>query len=307
MGDFASDRRFWRDVYSELMDVSTLDNILRLTALCGMAYAVTTALAPRVVVALLLGAMLFSRTLLYSRGLWLMVGFMTLSVTALEWYQSDNHKWLWSLWLLACGVAVGYRGEVAARVLAFNARMLLGLSMLYATVWKIIGLQYFDGTFFLFVLHFDTRFGGLSQFLGQEREVLMTNYRRYYEIQQSLQPTGVPYTQHMYLFAIASSWWTLFIEALWSVAFLVPAWRWLYERRDWVLLIFCGTTYFLAPVHGFGSLLVAMGLAQCPREKRYARAGYLITLVILHLANPWVATIWNTDLGSLGRVLPGAG
>ena len=40
--------------------------------------------------------------------------------------------------------------------------------------------------------------------------------------------------------------------------------RWLSRYRDWLLVLFVGTTYFLLPVLGFAYGLVIIGLAQCP-------------------------------------------
>ena len=126
---------FWEKVRAELLDGDPVDFVLRLTALLAMANAVKP-FAPKIVVALMMGATLFSRSLLRSRGWWLMVTFFVVSTTSMRWYTADNHKWLWGYWLFACAIAAGERGDVARRVLEFNGRWLMALCMLAATIWK---------------------------------------------------------------------------------------------------------------------------------------------------------------------------
>ena len=49
------------------------------------------------------------------------------------------------------------------------------------------------------------------------------------------------------------------------------------------LLLFCATTYALAPVSGFGWLLATMGLAQCRRTQRALRGAYLAVFILIVL------------------------
>lgn len=293
---------FWETVRAELLDGDQVDLVLRLTALLAMANAVKP-FAPKIVVALMMGATLFSRTLLRSRGWWLMVTFFVVSTTSMRWYTADNHKWLWGYWLFACAIAAGERGDVARRVLAFNGRWLMGLCMLAATIWKIVGWQYFDGSFFVYTLHFDSRFAIVTQQLGQPGHAYQDARQAFGRVASSLQPQSVTHTQAMLAFALFACYWTIFIEALWSLAFCSTRPRWLHDKRDLVALVFIATTYFLAPVHGFGSLLVVMGLAQCPVDKWRTRLGYLAALVMLHVAYPWTQTVWRIDPGALGNLI----
>jgi hypothetical protein len=54
--------------------------------------------------------------------------------------------------------------------------------------------------------------------------------------------------------------------------------------------LFCAGTYAIAPVPGFGWLLLAMGMAQCPPDARTTRALYLVcfALVVLHDHVAWI-------------------
>ena len=52
-------------------------------------------------------------------------------------------------------------------------------------------------------------------------------------------------------------------------------------------MLFCVTTYALAPVAGFGWLIATMGLAQCRPNQRTLRVAYItVFLVILCIRNP---------------------
>jgi hypothetical protein len=80
--------------------------------------------------------------------------------------------------------------------------------------------------------------------------------------------------------ALAATWATLALEAAVAIAFLAPLGRrvWL---RHWLLLCFCATTYAIAPVVGFGWLLLAMGAAQCAPHARRTRLAYLGVFALL--------------------------
>ena len=60
------------------------------------------------------------------------------------------------------------------------------------------------------------------------------------------------------------------------------------RARDAALLLFCATTYAVAPVAGFGWLLLAMGVAQS--EGRRVRWLYLavFALLVFHREIPWL-------------------
>jgi hypothetical protein len=56
---------------------------------------------------------------------------------------------------------------------------------------------------------------------------------------------------------------------------------------------FCGTTYALAPVAGFGWLLATMGLAQCHARQRVLRNAYVgvFVLILLYSEIPWTGVL----------------
>ena len=78
------------------------------------------------------------------------------------------------------------------------------------------------------------------------------------------------------------------IEAWVAVAFLIPA-RFRIGWRHASLLVFCVGTYAIAPVAGFGWLLLVMGIAQCGPNLGRTRAAYLVVffLVLFYREIPW--------------------
>ena len=59
------------------------------------------------------------------------------------------------------------------------------------------------------------------------------------------------------------------------------------------LLLFCATTFAVAPVAGFGWLLMVMGVAQCERERKNMRSLYLATfsLILIYREIPWASLL----------------
>ena len=63
--------------------------------------------------------------------------------------------------------------------------------------------------------------------------------------------------------------------------------------RHAALLVFCATTYALAPVAGFGWLIATMGLAQCRPNQRRLRVAYITVflLILLYSEIPWTGVL----------------
>jgi hypothetical protein len=76
------------------------------------------------------------------------------------------------------------------------------------------------------------------------------------------------------------------IEAAITIAFLWPRFA---SARNPLLILFGLTTFAFATVRGFGWLLMTLGLMQCERQARFARAGYVATLFLIEAYRqvPW--------------------
>jgi hypothetical protein len=89
--------------------------------------------------------------------------------------------------------------------------------------------------------------------------------------------------------ATVLTWWTLAIEAAVAVTFLAP-WHRLARHRDVALVTFVATTYAVAPVVGFGWVLVCLGLAQHDAERSKIRLAYLVAFLLVQAYTaPWTS------------------
>jgi len=217
----------------------------------------------------------------------------------LEWPVSDNHAYLLSYWCLAIFIAL--LSEDGASLLARNGRLLIGWAFAFATLWKLaLSPDYLDGTFFRVTLLLDPRLEGLTLLLGGMTPDLLESHRDFLTQHVDgrlfgpllIPPVPAAFT-HL---AQASSLWTVTIEGAVAVAFFWPIGRGFSRQRDALLLVFCLTTYAVAPVAGFGWLLVTLGIAQCDPERRRTRLLYLAAfiMILFYRDIPWAKLLSTT-------------
>jgi len=228
---------------------------------------------------------------LASAGLWLAVAALAALRVALDWPMSDNHAYLLAYWSLALGLARLAGAPEAS--LARSARLLIGLAFAFAALWKIgLSPDFLDGRFFRVSLLVDQRLAPWGQALGGlDAEDFATLRRALAQHVDGPLPRPLELPALPAPLALAAALATVFTAALettLALAFLVPLRR-LAAVRDGLLLAFCASTYALAPVEGFGWLLVAMGVAQCEPERRRTRLLYLLAfaLIGLYALLPW--------------------
>jgi hypothetical protein len=88
-------------------------------------------------------------------------------------------------------------------------------------------------------------------------------------------------TWHVAWLAKFLTWWTVLIEGMLGTLFLLPASKKTSWLRNATLILFAITTYSVAPVRGFGWMLMLLGLAQTEPEERTFRWGYLGALLLI--------------------------
>jgi hypothetical protein len=64
------------------------------------------------------------------------------------------------------------------------------------------------------------------------------------------------------------------------------------------LLLFAATTYALAPVRGFGWMLMLLGLAQCEDRDRHFRPLYLAAILLIQAYTLPLAAVIERLLGN---------
>jgi len=226
-----------------------------------------------------------------SPALWFAIAMFVLAHDIVGWEGVDNHKWLMGWWCVALGMTALAPEKFELKVIKINARLLLGLCFAFATVWKLLSADYLDSTFFKFELLTDSRFSDTAHYVGgaetedlkenrKSRKDLHKSYRKDAEPVESITLSSGPRVD---LLATAITWWTIGIESSIALFCLWPGNRRIAIIRTMVILVFASTTYLVAPVLGFGWMVIVMGFAQCPEQYKKLRASFLVVLGLLYL------------------------
>lgn len=278
----------------ELLEADRSDLVVRATLLYLLAENSGQWFAQLAILTLGILGMLTS--LWRSPWLWAVLTFALAVRVEAGWTVVDNHDYLTAYWAFAIFLSLWAREP---RALELNGRLLIGLCFLFATLWKgLLSPDYMDGAFFHHTFIQDPRFASLGSLAGGMDEelfrenVTLTN-------RQLSRATDPPSTIQLHTtpqlarLAKITTWFTVLIEGLIAVAFLWPG-ALFYRARDGILLVFCWGTYAIAPVPGFGALLMLMGIAQT--DARLVRGLYLGTFFLVY-AYKWVP--WQQWLGAV--------
>ena len=274
---------------------ATVDTALRLTAIALLLRPMGPWFIKPVILAL--GVLvLISPRALRSSTVWLAMAIAIGLRIADDWPLSDNHIYLIAYWALAIGLALWHEPAVAdaAPVLARTSRRLLGLAFLFAVIWKaVLAPDFLDGRFFRVTLLTDPRFGEAAMLIGGlSAEQLESNRQALQPLPHGAElqdPPAVVEPVALRMFATASTWGVVVLEAVIALLMLLPSRPITSWLRHAALLAFCGVTYAFAPVAGFGWILLVMGLVLVePPQVWLARAyvaGFLVVLFYAEL--PW--------------------
>ena len=209
-----------------------------------------------------------------------------------DWPLPDNHIYLLGYWSLALFLSlISVRSfEVSAQ----SSRLLLGLAFLFAVLWKaFLSPDYMDGRFFRTTLLLDDRFTHTTMLFGGLTDQELEENRQYLSPlpggAELLHPPHLHEPPAFRAYVRVATWGTVLMEATIALAFLLPLKNRSALIRHPLLAIFCVITYALAPVGGFGWLLVAMGMAQCDDRQKVWRMTYLAIffLILLYSEIPW--------------------
>lgn len=230
-----------------------------------------------------------------STAFWCGVTGLTILKTFDHWWMQDNHVFLLTWWCLT--ITISRFAADPKRVMSTNARLLIGLSFLFAIAWKgILSPDYMHGDYFHYTFLTDSRFSQMGTLLcGMDNEQYQSNFKAIrllsdFKVEaQSVQLRG---TDSLRTLAVVVTWWTVLIEGLLALLFLLPTRFRLARYRDAALLFFAWTTYLAAPVKTFGWTLMTLGLAQCDSGARRTRICYLLTYPLLLIYEQ--APIWPT-------------
>lgn len=214
--------------------------------------------------------------------LWLGLTFLTGMRVVLDWPLPDNHAYLLFYWCLAVTISLALGDK--EKILSVNARLLIGLVFAFSVLWKLVlSPDFMNGTFFGVTLLADPRFEGFARVVGG------LSAEGYDALREFVIGVYVPYGQASVpeipprLAALSRflTYWTIAIESAVAVFFLLPAQLAASRVRDYLLIIFCVTTYGVANVDGFGWLLLAMGVAQAGEGRTRVRLLYAAAFLLI--------------------------
>jgi hypothetical protein len=242
------------------------------------------------------GWALLSPRALTSSAMWYALTVLVAARIVADWPLPDNHIYLLAYWCLALALSLG-NGDPRP-VLATSARRLIGVAFLMAVIWKaFLSPDYLDGRFFRVTWLTDMRFTDAVQLFGQLTPSQLTHNRELLaplpegaELLDPPVPSDPPAFRYLVL---TSTWGVLMLEGLVALTFLRPPGGRAGSVHHLSLLLFCGVTYAIAPVAGFGWLLVTMGVALCRPDQHVLRATYIATwfLVLFYSEIPWANLI----------------
>jgi hypothetical protein len=250
----------------------------------------------------LAAAGLVSRRVLVAPATWMALALLAAARLVAEWPLPDNHIYLLAYWCAAAAIALALPDPRST--LARSSRLLIGLAFACAVVWKAgLSEDYRDGRFFRVTLLTDERFADTARLIGGLTEAQLDENRRFLTPlppgAELLRPPRLHEPRRLRALAWAATWCGLALEAAVALAFLAPGARGRQMFGHLVLLGFCVVTYAVAPVAGFGWLLLVMGLATAAPSDRMLVKAYVAAylLVLVYSEVPWAgATLqWLGD------------
>ncbi|QDU26322.1 hypothetical protein ETAA8_14000 [Anatilimnocola aggregata] len=229
---------------------------------------------------------LIFRRWLHAPAFWYVTAMLLGATVYFNWESADNHKYLFVYWTLALCCTFSLPKSEWGESLARTSRLLIALCMILATVWKITTPQYIDARFFTFELLVDERFAHFTSWttgvplstLAENRDLREQLIRGHFPGLTQVTLAGGAQVAPLAMFL---TWWTVLIEGLLGILFFLPKSNRIKHTRNALLILFAVTTYSVAPVRGFGWMLMLLGLAQCEYEDRTYRWGYLAALLLI--------------------------
>lgn len=215
--------------------------------------------------------------------LWLLLALLTLTRVIYDWPLADNHAYLLSFWCFAIFLSILRKDQ---NLLKVNAKLMIGLVFLFAFIWKaFLSSDYIDKRFFSLEMIEDPRFSEFTEITCSytKNELLELHDYIKQHVDGSLIPSQIINFDLNCINKISGflTYYTLIIEFLVALFFLLPRRIPISKYRDYILIVFCLTIYSVATVEGFGWLLLAMGLAQSSNGKRIALLYIFSYLIIL--------------------------
>ncbi len=254
------------------------DIALKLTAVLLVIRAITThAVGPETTAGVIAAIQLASPRARRSPLAWAATAVLLAIALASNLFNAHNHEYVLVYWAIACAVCT-WRREAGS--IAKQARWFLVAAFGFALLWKLIGGDYLDGSFVVFVLNDDPRFqpfvttlgAGVDQIVRHNFDAIAA-FRRALDVGATLELQEIP---GLKTFGVLGSYWLILVEALLVATFVASDSHKLARYRDATALAFLATTLLSFAVHGFASLVVIWLFTIAANDRaRWLRATYL--------------------------------
>jgi len=228
-----------------------------------------------------------------AKSTWLALAVIGTVVLAHNWHPVDNHKFLLVYWLWVLFLSTLAPTEKAAEgIVQFNARFFLAFVFLAASAQKLASSSYVDGSFFELTVLTDPRFEGFMKLFGFPADIFSLSDHLHGLVRSPLHSIEnhtvlLPTDPGIALAGTLITWWDVLVQI--AIGAMVATTNRKIEIAGHVLLlVFIYTTYFAAPVIGFGWTLSILALVLV--HGRYPRLSlwYLLSFPVLELYQvPW--------------------
>ena len=207
--------------------------------------------------------------------------------------MSDNHGYLLAIWCARWRSPAPTHAR--ARVLARNARLLIGLAFRSRPSRSCSRPTTSTARFFRWAIAVDPRFEDSRPPARARRGRRSTRTRAWLDVAAGRAAADRRGVRRDARAARRRppllTWATILLEGAVALAFLAPRALALSRARDALLLIFCASTYAIAPVAGFGWLLLSMGVAQSEGERTRWLYLAVFALLVVHDEIRWLALV----------------
>ena len=212
---------------------------------------------------------------------WLLIALLNLSILIIHWPIADNHAFLLFYWNLTIFLYLWLENE---KIFTINSKYMIGFVFLFAFLWKaFLQSDFITGEFMRFIVIDDDRFRDFTiNILGIDYDTLYFYYQNhlsdYTLFNEYIKEIDIP--NRYYLITSFLTYYTVAIEFIVAIAFLLSSNNFITKYKDYFLMLFCLTVYAVATVEGFAWLLIIMGIAQRPKVDKVTIL-YLVTFIII--------------------------
>ena len=235
---------------------------------------------------------LFFKEIRENKYYWLLISFISCTfylILDLVGYV-PNHKHIFAYTILAVTLSMFLKSKTFPLDFLNNqARYIIGLCFLFATMGKFFAPEFLNGSFFDFTNTSDPRFFGFTSLFGDvDLSLLKANENNLKELINSSNPNHsiiINGADEISSFGMIISYWTIFIEGMIAISFCLPKRFLLSKYRNVFLVTFVLTTYPIATVTGFAIILTCLGFIQSLKNSKLTVYSwfYLIVFIILPL------------------------